>query len=133
MFRKLFRDKDRGTQKVELQDFVHQSLVQIAKGIAYANKDLSSKVEDVESHYLMENGKNDQNTQVKKPHTVSFDIAVTSASKIDVVSGVSSKIYVADANVEGSLGRETKSVSRVQFEVIVNKTVGYKQSIEDRT
>jgi hypothetical protein len=123
---KLFRKGDTGRNNMDLKEFVEQTLVQISEGIAAANNSLKERDRDPTTHFLLYDGKNEYDKKTDEPSKISFDVAVTTTSNVKGSVSAKSKLFVVDAGVNGSVAREKQSVSRVKFEVCVNKNVGLK-------
>jgi hypothetical protein len=124
--RNLFKNNKRPDSKMELKEFIEKSLVQISEGVVSANKTLREKDNDIQTSYLLTDGKDNQLKQTEPPTKISFDIAVTSTSNIKgEAKGGGSILSVVDANIGGSTSKETQNVSRVKFEVTVSKVLGY--------
>ncbi|MDG6098419.1 hypothetical protein EXU34_13285 [Alteromonas sp. ZYF713] len=113
---------------MELQKFIEQSLVQIAEGVTAANKALRKKDNDIQTSYLLTDGKDSQLKQQDSPTKISFDIAVTTSTNLKGDVEGSGSIFVVDAKLEGSVNKEKQNVSRVKFDVSVSKDLGYSRT-----
>lgn len=122
----LFQNTEKPSSNMELKEFIEKSLVQISEGVVSANKTLRVKDNDIATSYLLTSGKDDQLNQKESPTRISFDIAVTSTSNMKGnAKGSASILTVVDANIGGSVSKETQNVSRVKFDITVSKNLGY--------
>lgn len=111
---------------MQLDEFVQTVLVQIASGISKANVELTG-VDDPTGNipYLMDLGNGEK--------AIAFDVAVTTQSAVEGELSGRSKIFVADASLEGKATRFSEQVSRVQFRVGVDQRIGYSLARMNRT
>lgn len=121
-----FGSTTEGQLVMQLDEFVQTVLVQIASGISKANVELTG-VDDPTGNipYLMDLGNGEK--------AIAFDVAVTTQSAVEGELSGRSKIFVADASLEGKATRFSEQVSRVQFSVGVDQRIGYSLARMNRT
>lgn len=109
---------------MNLEDFIAQSLSQIAKGIDKANEELKDSLAIVSPRGVTEVQRESRYGTLRvaenaylKVHEINFDVAVTAAEGSEVKGGLG--ITVGAVSI-GGLGKENQtntSVSRIQFSV----------------
>ncbi|MBI3570633.1 MAG: hypothetical protein HY082_05965 [Gammaproteobacteria bacterium] len=105
-------------EQIELSDFIRNALVQIAKGVREANKELQNPEKNQFTVFNLHHNVGDSS---KKPG-VKFDVAVTAASGQKDKAG----FFVALVNIGGGANteksKEGEVVHRIQFEVGIETT-----------
>ena len=102
---------------MQLDEFIHQSLVQIAAGVYRANVELTGNEKPTGNiPFLMD---------ISDHGKVNFDVAVTTKSSIEGSGGGKFRIFVVDANADGKASHEHERFSRISFSVGVDKRLGY--------
>jgi hypothetical protein len=96
---------------MNLEEFISQSLTDIANGVTKANQSLEKSQFEIEHYTRTNNG------------YITFDIAVTASQK--GTKGASGGIIVWGVNVGGKLDEENQNqvVSRIKFSVIPSKPI----------
>ncbi|HKM56730.1 MAG TPA: hypothetical protein VJY33_25220 [Isosphaeraceae bacterium] len=109
---------------MDLQQFVEETLVQIAHGIMAANKALEDTGAIVSPEKLMlvpPNRAADRNATTKPGnppvHRVEFDVAVIALSSSATSGGAGVKLAVLDLGTKGESGRKDTSESRIKFSI----------------
>jgi len=99
--------------KIELSDFVRQTLIQIAKGIHEANEEIKNQHHSSIDIYCLRNNKGDNS----KIPGIQFDVGVTAAKDQTDKAGffVSLVNIVGGANTEKTTSGEI--AHRIRFEV----------------
>jgi hypothetical protein len=113
---------------MELQQFIEQTLVRIAKGIAGANKSLKedSSLKDsgavvspahIANVGLRPGAFGDKFERDCEPivHLIQFDVAVTATSGTATSGGVGVKLAVVDLGTKGQSDRKDTNESRIKF------------------
>ena len=112
---------------MELQSFISKSLVQIAKGIGEAGKELegttaiinpecvsaTAGIGDKSVYGYLE----DKGTFKRAVHEIFFDIAVTAAKGTETKGGIGIVVGAIALGSQGRSGAEKSSYSRIKFKV----------------
>lgn len=109
---------------MNLEDFIAQSLSQIAKGIEKANVELSDSLATVSPRGIKDVQQNNRYGSLKiddetflKVHEIKFDVAVTVAEGSEARGGVGLTVGAITLGVSGKDNHTNTSVSRIQFSV----------------
>lgn len=115
---------DQGVRDMELQQFIEETLVQIAQGIVAANKALESTGAIVSPERLIRSfaDKAAGRSPTTKPgdppvHRVEFDVAVIVSSSSATSGGAGVKLAVVDLGTKGESGHKNTSESRIKFSI----------------
>lgn len=97
---------------VLLQQFVTESLVEIAAAIRAANDQASAKLSPSERRTYFQ-------MATRSGGKVHFDVAVTSKTEATLEGEATAKVLVVDATLEATGSTERSRVSRISFDVEV--------------
>lgn len=100
---------------MDIQEFIRESLVQIAVGIKEANTTLKEKTGMKHQHFKME-----ASVRAEGRRGVEFDIAVVAREEVGAKGGA--KLGIPLISIGGDVGTKTSSenVSRMKFNVAVD-------------
>jgi hypothetical protein len=102
---------------MELKEFISDTLVQLAAGIAEANRRLSnSSSADRNAHFWIRSSSD-------FPNQVEFDIAVTASEKESAAGGGQIKVWSVAAGGGKEKQSGSESISRISFKVAVADTL----------
>ena len=109
---------------MDLQQFIEETLVQIAQGIVAANNALegTGAIVSPEKLILVPPNKAAGRNASTKPgnppvHRVEFDVAVIALSSSATSGGAGVKLAVLDLGTKGESGRKDTSESRIKFSI----------------
>jgi hypothetical protein len=106
---------------MELQQFIEQTLVQIARGIEGANKTLEGSGAVVNPGNIADVGVSPpafglmRGQPCRLVHLIQFDVAVTATSGTATAGGVGVKLAVVDLGTKGQSDRKDTNESRIKF------------------
>lgn len=105
--------------QIELSEFIHSALVQIARGVQEANKELKNPEKQQFEVFNLRHNKGDSS----KIPGIKFDVAVTTVSGQKDKAG----FFVALANIGGGGStektKEGEIAHRIQFEIGIEDTL----------
>ncbi|MEF8792811.1 trypco2 family protein [Thiohalorhabdus sp.] len=102
---------------MELQEFVANSLSEIARGVQDAIQQIN---EDGREPAVYINPRPEQYSPFNEPERVSFDIAVTASEKASGGGKAGISVVGLELGGGGEKGIENTSVSRIQFSIPVS-------------
>jgi hypothetical protein len=108
---------------MDLDEFIKETLVQIARGVTMANAEL-------EPERVKENGKTLPKLFLLQPGGgrqeagVAFDIAVTTHKDTSAKGGSKVRLAVFEADLSGKGGITKTDVSKIQFSININQWHG---------
>ncbi|WP_100641530.1 hypothetical protein [Marinobacter salexigens] len=109
---------------MNLEDFIAQSLSQIAKGIDKANEELSDSLAVVSPRGVKDVHRESRYGSLKvgegtwlKVHEINFDVAVTAAEGSEARGGLGITVGAVTLGASGKENYTNTSVSRIQFSV----------------
>ncbi|MDP3636721.1 MAG: hypothetical protein Q8R51_05005 [Azonexus sp.] len=109
---------------MELDIFIKETLIQIARGIQSANETLATaqKIDGAPENsklYMLSPGhKHDQGNGIH------FDVAITSNIEDEGKGSTKVKLAVVEIDLSGKLSTSEQAISRIQFSVTVNQWHG---------
>jgi hypothetical protein len=106
---------------MDLAEFVAESLVQIAKGVAAANLALKSESDMLlqRQHFVIPMGEQKD----RNGGRIEFDVAVTTKVEGNGKSGAKFKLAIIEAELGGSGGGSREQVSRIKFSVATDRVI----------
>lgn len=109
---------------MDLDSFIKETLIQIAKGIKAANEELADDRKkpdgsDPPKLFLLSPG-----NKQEQGNGVHFDVAVTSEKAGEGKGGAKFKLAVVEAELGGGNKTSEQTVSRIKFSVNVNQWHG---------
>lgn len=102
---------------MNLDDFISETLVNIANGVSWANRKLAEEKPKPAAFILHPGGHS------KTTNGIDFDVAVTTKASGDGRTGAKLKISVVEAEIGAGGGVSKESVSRVKFTVCVENGI----------
>ena len=103
---------------MQLDDFIRESLVQIARGVYQANVDLRVDPNLTGNVPFL--------IDLDEDGKVVFDVAVTTSHSAEASGGGKFRVLVVDAAADGKAQFQLERVSRLRFSVGVDQRLGYK-------
>lgn len=106
---------------MRLDDFIQDALIQIATGVAEANKSLTdSDNPNGNLPFLMQRGNDGGQTT-----GIAFDIAVTTKHGMQASANGKGSIFIANAEFDANGSYDREQVSRIKFTIGVDSRLGY--------
>ncbi len=103
---------------MELKDFIQKSLLDIEAGLRGANMTYKKTRNSKDNAFnIYPTGDNDQ-------RTIHFEIAVTTRSEKKGGGKAGGKVYVAEMQLGGEVGKVDENVSRISFNIAIGHFLG---------
>lgn len=108
---------------MELEEFIHSSLIQIMSGIKAAREDWQKKDDKISGDGIICPAWDNSSDHRNRVQEVKFDVAVTAASKTEGGggAGIKGSIKVVELDLSGKVSHsaENSTISRISFSVSI--------------
>ncbi|HBN22915.1 MAG TPA: hypothetical protein DD412_06740 [Holosporales bacterium] len=103
--------------KVNLSEFIENTLVEISKGVKGANEKINATKEYTDAVFNLRANKGDSKT-VKG---IEFDVGITAEKNAKGSMGLMVKLFSLSGGVSAEKGAKTEDIQRVKFEIGIDR------------